>query len=184
MIVSGSKFLTDWSPDGRLIAFNSSSQQASDDMWLLSVTEGKASLFLGTPASERDTAFSPDGRWVAYISAESGRPEIYVRAFPGPGGKWQISTDGGTQPRWRRDGRELFYLATGFRLTAVPVRTGPAFEKGTPQELFPVASRRTNIAQYDVFPDGQRFVVNTVVTEKASTPLTLVENWTAQVKGK
>jgi serine/threonine protein kinase/Tol biopolymer transport system component len=183
-IVAGSKFLTDWSPDGRLIAFNSSSQQASYDMWLLSVAEGKASLLLGTPTSERDTAFSPDGRWVAYVSAESGRPEVYVRAFPGPGGKWQISTEGGMQPRWRRDGRELFYLASGFRLTAVPVRTGAAFEKGTPQDLFRVASRRTNIPQYDVFPDGQRLLVNTVVTEKATTPLTLVENWTALAKGK
>jgi hypothetical protein len=153
-------------------------------MWLLSVTDGKTESLLRTPASERDTAFSPDGRWVAYLSAESGSPEVYVRAYPGPGGKWQISTGGGSQPRWRRDGRELIYLATGFRLTAVPVRTGVAFEKDVPQELFPVASRRTNIPQYDVFPDGRSFIVNTVVTEKFSTPLTLVQNWTAMLKTK
>jgi Tol biopolymer transport system component len=153
-------------------------------MWQLSVEGGKAEPILRTPSSERDTAFSPDGRWIAYLSSESGSPEVYVRSYPGPGGKWQVSTGGGNQPRWSRDGRELFYLATGFRLTAVPVRTGAAFEKGTPDELFQVASRRTNIPQYDPFPDGQRFIVNTVVTEKASTPLTLVQNWTATVKMK
>ncbi len=179
----GSKFLTDWSPDGRFIAFNNSSRETSDDMWLLS-TEGKAHPLLQTPASERDTAFSPDGRFVAYISSETGISEIYVRTYPDPGGKWQISTGGGTQPRWRRDGRELFYLATGFRLTAAPVRAGAAFEKGTPRELFQVATRRTNIPQYDVFPDGQSFIVNTVVTEKTSTPLTFLENWTALVRPK
>jgi eukaryotic-like serine/threonine-protein kinase len=183
-ITSGSKFLTSWSPDGRFIAFNGSTRDTADDMWLLSVADGKAEIILRTPTSERDTAFSPDGRWIAYLSSESGSPEVYVRSYPGPGGKWQVSTGGGNQPRWSRDGRELFYLATGFRLTAVPVRTGAAFEKGTPHELFQVASRRTNIPQYDVFPDGQRFIVNTVVTEKASTPLTLVQNWSSLVKSK
>ncbi|MEO8056609.1 MAG: hypothetical protein ABI768_15720, partial [Acidobacteriota bacterium] len=179
----GSKFLTDWSPDGRFIAFNNASRETSDDMWLLS-PEGKAHPLLQTPASERDTAFSPDGRFVAYLSSETGGSEIYVRTYPDPGGKWQISTGGGSQPRWRRDGRELFYLAPGFRWTAVPVKTSPTFEKGTPQELFQVSSRRTNIPQYDVFADGRRFIVNTVVTEKSSTPLTLVENWTATVRAK
>ncbi len=181
---SGSKFLTDWSPDGRFIAFNGSTRETADDMWLVSPSDGKGGLLLRTPASERDTAFSPDGRWIAYLSNESGNPEVYVRSYPATGGKWQVSTRGGTQPKWSRDGHELFYLATGFRLTAVPVRTGASFEKGTPHELFQVASRRTNIPQYDVFPDGRSFVVNTVVTEKASTPLTLVQNWTATVKAK
>jgi serine/threonine protein kinase len=183
-IAPGSKFLTDWSRDGRLIAFNGSTAETSDDMWVLSVADGKASPFLVTPAMERDTSFSPDGRWAAYLSAESGRPEIYVRAFPGPGGKWQISTSGGIQPRWRADGKELFYVAPGGWLMAVPVRTGPSFEKGTPQALFQTRGRRTNIAQYDVFPDGQRFIVNTVVVEKSGSPLTLVQNWPARTRGK
>ena len=183
-IQSGSKFLTSWSPDGRFIAFNGSTRDTADDMWQLGVADGKASLLLQTPASERDTAFSPDGRWLTYLSSESGSPEVYVRSYSGPGGKWQVSTGGGIQPRWSRDGRELFYLGTGSRLTAVPLRSGAAFEKGTPRELFQVSLRRTNIPQYDVFPDGQRFIVNTVVTEKTSTPLTLVQNWTAQVKPK
>ena len=183
-IVAGSKFLTDWSPDGSFIAFNGSTRDTSDDMWRLSVADSKAEPLLRTPSSERDTAFSPDGRWVAYISAETGSAEVYVRSYPGPGGKWQISTGGATQPRWSRDGRELFFLKTGLKLTAVAIRAGATFEKGTPQELFQVSSRRTNIPQYDVFPDGRSFIVNTVVTEKASTPLTLVQNWTAMVKTK
>jgi Tol biopolymer transport system component len=183
-IEAGSKFLTAWSPDGRFIAFNGSTRDTAEDMWMLSVADGAATALLRTPASERDTAFSPDGRWIAYLSSESGGPEVYVRSYGGPGGKWQVSTGGGIQPRWSRDGRELFYLATGFRLTAVPVRTGAAFEKGTPRELFQVSTRRTNIPQFDPFPDGQRFVMNTVVTEKASTPLTLVQNWSSLVKTK
>jgi Tol biopolymer transport system component len=183
-IQAGSKFLTDWSRDGRLIAFNSSSAERQDDMWVLSVAEGKADLVLATPTMERDTVFSRDGKWVAHVSAESGRPEIYVRAFPGPGGKWQVSTSGGLQPRWRADGKEIFYTAPGGRLMAVPVTAGPAFEKGTPQPLFQLRSRRTNIGQYDVFAGGQKFIVNTVVTEKSATPLTLVQNWLAQVKGR
>jgi Tol biopolymer transport system component len=173
----GSKFLTDWSPDGRFIAFNGSTQTTEDDMWLLDVTAQTAKTLLATPASERDTAFSPDGRWIAYISTETGGPEIYVAAFPGPSGKRQVSTAGGRQPRWRADGKELFYLDLGGQLMAVPVRMEIGFETGTPQPLFRAATRRTNIPQYDVFADGQRFLMNAVVVEKASTPATLVQNW-------
>ncbi len=180
----GSKFLTDWTPDGRFIVYNGSTAEMADDIWLLSAADGKAREFLRTPASERDAAFSRDGLWVAYMSNETGRQEVYVRPSSGAGGKWQISAGGGSQPRWSRDGRELFYLAEGFRLTSVSVKTGAAFEKGTPHELFTLQSRRTNIPQYDPFPDGQKFIVNAVVTEKASTPLTLVQNWAVTVKTK
>ncbi|HEY3349622.1 MAG TPA: protein kinase [Thermoanaerobaculia bacterium] len=180
----GSKFLTAWSPDGKSIAFNGSSADSQDDMWILSVADGTARVILRTPAAERDTVFSPDGRWIAYMSGESGRPEVYVSPFPSGGGRWQVSTGGGGGPRWSRDGRELFYISAGGSLMAAPVTAGAAFEKGAPRELFRVAVRRTNIPQYDVFPDGQRFIVNTVVTEKASTPLTLVQNWSSLVKTK
>ena len=153
-------------------------------MWVISVADGAAREILRTPAAERDTVFSPDGQWIAYMSGESGRPEVYVRPFPTGGGRWQISTAGGGGPRWSRDGRELFYLAAGGSLMAVPVTAGASFEKGTPRELFRVGVRRTNIPQYDAFPDGKTFVLNAVVTEKASTPLTLVQNWTAAVRTK
>jgi eukaryotic-like serine/threonine-protein kinase len=178
----GSKFLTDWSPDGRFIAFNGSNLKTEDDMWLLDVEAQSAKLLLSTPSSERDTAFSPDGRWIAYISSETGRPEIYVAAFPGPGGRRQASTAGGRQPKWRADGKELFFLDLGGQLMAVPVRMDGGFETGTPQPLFRTSSRRTNIPQYDIFPDGQRFLVNTIVSEKASTPATMVQNWAPEKK--
>ena len=180
----GSKFLTAWSPDGKFIAFNGSSADSQDDMWVLSVADGTARVILKTPAAERDTVFSPNGRWIAYMSGESGRQEVYVGPFPSGGGRWQVSTGGGSGPRWSRDGRELFYVGAGGTLMAVPVAAGAAFEKGAPRELFGVAVRRTNIPQYDPFPDGRTFVVNTVVTEKAATPLTLVQNWSALVKTK
>ena len=180
----GSKFLTSWSPDGKLIAFNGSAADSQDDMWVLSVADGAAREILKTPAAERDTVFSPDGHWIAYMSGESGRPEVYVRAFPMAGGRWQVSTAGGSGPHWSRDGSELFYLAAGGSLMAVPVKAAASFEKGTPRELFRVGVRRTNIPQYDAFPDGRTFILNAVVTEKASTPLTLVQNWTAVVRTK
>ena len=178
----GGTFLTDWSRDGRLIAFNRSSAETSDDMWLLSVPERRPSPFLATPASERDTVTSPDGRWAAYISAESGRAEVYVRAFQGRAGSGRSRPPAALQPRWRPDGKELFYVAPGGWLTAVPVRTQPVFEKGAPQRLFQVWSRRTNIAQYDVFPDGQRFLVNTVVIEKSFFAVRLLQKWPAALR--
>ena len=180
----GSKFLTSWSPDGKFIAFNGSSADSQDDMWVLSVADGAAREILKTPAAERDTDFSPNGRWIAYMSNESGRQEVYVSPFPSGGGRWQVSTGGGSGPRWSRDGRELFYLSAGGSLMAVPVTAGAAFEKGAPRELFRIGVRRTNIPQYDPFPDGKSFIVNAVVTEKASTPLTFVQNWSALVKTK
>jgi hypothetical protein len=164
MIVSGSKFLTDWSPDGRFIAFNSSSQLASDDMWLLSVTDGKASLLLGTPASERDTVFSSDGRCLRLC--EFGPAEVYVRAFPdrAENGRSRRTADaaavaGRTGALLPRD---------GLPLTAVPVRAG-VIEKGTPRELFGRAPPEHRPVRR--LPDGQRPREH-VVTEKASTPLT------------
>ena len=183
-LAPGSKFLTAWSPDGTLIAFNGSTAETQDDMWVVSVADGKPREILKTPASERDTCFSPDGRWIAYMSGETGRQEVYVRAFAGTGGKWQVSTAGGYAPRWSRDGRELFYIGPGGRLMGVPVKAGATFEKGAPVELFTLAVRRTNIPQYDVFPDGRAFVANVVVTEKSQAPLTLVQGWLNRVRAK
>jgi hypothetical protein len=180
----GTKFLTAWSPDGKFIAFNASTPETQDDMWVVSAEDGAAREVLRTPAVERDTTFSPDGNWIAYLSGETGRQEVYVRPFAGAGGKWQVSAGGGSAPRWSRSSRELFYLGTGGRLMAVPVKTAGTFEKGTPHELFTLQVRRTNMPQYDPFPDGQSFVANVVVTETGSTPLTLVQDWTALVRKK
>jgi len=137
-----------------------------------------------TTFEERDGQFSPDGRWVAYRSNESGRFEVYVQQFPGPRGKSQISTNGGTQPRWRHDGKELFYISLDNKLMAVSIGAssdGTSIKPGAPVSLFAIAiaggpSTETNNQQYAISSDDQRFLVN-VATGEASTPITLVLNW-------
>jgi Tol biopolymer transport system component len=136
--------------------------------------------FLKTEFEERHGQFSPDGRWVAYRSDESGRLEVYVRPFPGPGGQWQVSTAGGIAPRWRPDGKELYYIAPDSRMMAVPITTqGATLEPGTPVALFQTrifgGGAYPNRQQYDVAPDG-RFLINTAEETDAS-PITLLQNW-------
>ena len=133
---------------------------------------------LSTQFSEAQGAFSPDGKWVAYQSNESGRYEIHVRPFPGPGGQWQVSTSGGISPRWRADGKELYYIAPDSKLMAVGVSTqGTTFTPGTPEALFP-----THITpgvfkqQYDVAHDG-RFLINTELDTASTEPIHLLLNW-------
>ena len=134
--------------------------------------------------AEQNGQFSPDGHWIAFQSAESGRVETYVQPFPGPGNKWPISTNGGSQVRWRRDGQELFYVGLDGRLMAVPIRvasTAGTPEVGTPVMLFarPLGGAVQHADyrhQYMVSSDGQRFLVATV-TEDASSPITFILNW-------
>ncbi|MEQ1731003.1 MAG: hypothetical protein ABL982_21755, partial [Vicinamibacterales bacterium] len=153
-------------------------------------------VFLKTPFNERQGQFSPDGRWVAYQSNESGRDEIYVRSFAGPaasgagapaaGGQWQVSTAGGTFPRWRADGRELYYLDPNGAMMAAPITvTGAMLAPGAPVVLFPTRVYRGGVdlqqgRQYDVTRDG-RFLINTVLDE-AAAPITLIQNWTPDAK--
>ena len=154
-------------------------------------------VLLKTPFDERYGTFSPDGRWMAYQSNESGREEIYVRAFAGPaapgasasqvGGQWQVSTAGGIFPRWRRDGQELYYLAPNGTLMASPIAvTGVTLAPGAPVALFPTRILGGGVEtaglgrQYDVTRDG-RFLINTVLDE-AAAPITLIQNWTPDAK--
>ena len=139
--------------------------------------------------SEDQGKFSPDTHWIAYVSDESGRSEIYVQPFPAPAGggsKMQVSRDGGNQPRWRRDGKELFYLALDGRLMAVDVTEGPIFKVGVAESLFQarvVHGRKESfldVLPWDVSPDGKRFLIEMVKTPSA--PLTVVLNWTAELK--
>lgn len=139
-----------------------------------------------TPFDEREGQFSDDSKWIAYQSDESGRVEVYVQPFPRPGGKWQISTNGGAQPRWRRDGKELFYISLNGQMMAAPIPLDPkgqAVEPGTSVALFPrqIAEDRvlgsTNKHQYAVTRDGQRFLIASVKEETASLPIMLVLNW-------
>ncbi len=172
-------WLTDWSPDGRLLAYQSRSPRTKWDIWVLPLTgERKATAFLNSEANETGGRFSPDGRWMAYSSDETGTEQVYVVPFPGPGGKWQVSSDGGSQPRWSRDGKELFYLARDRKLMSVPITQGATVGSSPPRPLFETRSRYTGTA-YDVSRDGQRFLVDTVA-EGSSTPITVVLNWNAE----
>ncbi len=145
----------------------------------------KPTPFVQTEFNEIQGRFSPDGRWVAYASNLSGRFEVYVQSFPSSGGKWQVSTGGGAQPQWRRDGRELFYLAADRKIMAVEVNgAGPTFVPGVPKPLFEahVSANFPGQPYYAVTGDGQRFLVNTLVGESAPAPFTVVLNWAAALK--
>src|SRR5215467_8363462 len=111
-------------------------------MWIATMPELKSSLFLKAPSLVRNGQFSPDGKWVAYASNETGKWEIYVTSFPEARGKWQVSKGGGEQPRWRGDGKELFYLSSDSKMMAVPVTTGATFDAGAPVALFQVTLRQ------------------------------------------
>jgi Tol biopolymer transport system component len=124
-----------WSPDGQTIAFMEVNSETGQDIWTLGLGDRKARPFLKTQANETAPRFSPDGHWMAYTSDESGRWEVYAQPYPGPGGKWQISTDGGTEPVWNPVGRELFYRS-GNRMMAVPVTLQPGFSAGKPVAMF------------------------------------------------
>jgi Tol biopolymer transport system component len=178
----------DWSRDGRFLLYREVDQTGGYDLWALPMFgDPKPIAVANTPFEERDGQFSPDGRWVAYRSNEPGHFEVYVQPFPGPGGKLQISTNGGTQPRWRRDGKEIFYISLDNKLMAVAVATssdGKTIKAEPATPLFSVAiaggpTPATNNQQYAVSADGQRFLVN-LATDEASTPITLVLNWNPQ----
>ena len=169
----------DWSADGRFILYEEIDPTTKRDLWALPLTgDRKPMRLLSTPADEYAAAFSPDGRWVAYASNESGSYQVYVQGFPEPRGKWQISTGAGTFPRWSRDGKELFYDNSG-ALTAVDV-TGTApggeFKAGTPRELF-AGLRGLGGHNFDVSPDGKRFIVISEGLETSSAPIVVVLNW-------
>ena len=153
------------------------------DLWVLPLFgDRKPFPFIQTSFCECVAEFSPDGRWIAFVSDESGRNEVYVVPFPGPGGKWQVSTAGGNWPRWRRDGRELYYGGPPNQLMVAAVEsTGSAFRVNTVRPLFTMRAQLNQGSMYDVAPDGQRFLINTVV-EQAVQPITLVVNWPALLK--
>jgi serine/threonine protein kinase/Tol biopolymer transport system component len=174
-----------WSPDGQLLAFIELNPTTGFDIWVLKMGDRKAQPFLRTRFNETAPRFSPDGRWLAYISDESSRFEIYVQPYPGPGGKWQISTEGGTEPVWNPNGRELFYRS-GNKMMAVDIATQPSFVAGKPRMLFegPYVPPPVPISNYDVSPDGQRFLMlkSTVSTEAAATQINVVLNWFEELK--
>ena len=170
------------SPDGRWLLMSVLNPKTKWDIELLSLPDRKVTDFLKTDFDELQGEFSPDGRWVAYSCNESGRHEVYVQPFPGPGGKWQISSAGGTNPVWRRDGKELFYLASDRKMMSVPVRIGAAFEAESPRPLFDVRVKSDPDRHFDVTADGQRFLITLPLGDETSPPITLVQNWTALLR--
>jgi Tol biopolymer transport system component len=165
---------TDWSSDGRFVLFRGVNPQTGYDLWVLPISSDKKPFpFLKTPSQERNGQFSPDGKWIAYQSNESGRFEIYVQPFPVQGGKFQISTSGGAQPRWNKNGKEIFYVSLDSKLISVPVKfiaDRQSLEIGTPVALFPVRITASPVSggnnqHYAVSPDGQRFLVNLTADE-------------------
>jgi eukaryotic-like serine/threonine-protein kinase len=178
------KMALDWSPDGRvlLLQVDDPRMPTQMDLWTYSAADGKATPFLQSASNEILGRFSPDGRWIAYVSNESGKEEVYVVPFPGPGGEWQISTAGGRAPIWTRGGREIVYQAPGDEIMAVEVRTSPAFQAGIPRALFKTHLRPPPGGQFDVTPDGERFLVNLRPGEQVSDPMTLVQNWAVERK--
>jgi len=174
-----------WSPDGQLLAFLETNPATGADIWILRLGDRKLQPFLQTPFNESVPRFSPDGRWLAYISDESGRYEVYVQPFPGPGGKWQISTEGGTEPVWNPNGRELFYR-NGDKMMAVDIATQSGFVAGKPRMLFEGRYQRTPATSpdYDVSADGQRFLMLKSDEQDASAPtqINVVLNWFEELK--
>ncbi len=183
----------DWSRDGRFLSFSQQGgSKTRSDLWILRMTgDRKPFPFLESQFDETEGRFSPDGRWLAYVSNESGRDQVYVQPFAdgpaGSGGKYQVSTAGGAAPRWRRDGKELFYLAPDGKLMAVAVQAGGAgFVAQTPQALFEAGISLFTTSRffvpYEVSSDGRRFLLNASEGRPTDTPITVMVNWPAQIK--
>jgi len=183
------KLPTDWSRDGRFIVYLRLDSKTKYDVWVLPLTgDQKPFPFLQTEVYEGAARLSPDERWMAYVSDESGRFEVYVQSFPGGGGKRQVSAGGGIGPVWRRDGKELFYYSADGKLMVVEVKTAAApaaaFEAGAPVSLFEfrIGTASVTTPPYSVTGDGRRFLIQTIVDTEASAPLTVVTNWAAGLK--
>ncbi len=182
----------DWSEDGRFLLYSVPGETTGWDIWALPLTgDGKAFLLIQTPFDEQLGQISRDGRWIAYQSNESGRTEVYIQPFLRSGERISVSTGGGIAPRWRGDGRELFYIAPNGAMMAVPLKAsadGATIEAGAPMQLFrdPIVGGGSMLIggtqQYAVAPDGQRFLINLAVTEPGSSPITIVLNWTSALK--
>jgi len=173
-----------FSQDGQVLAFMGNNPNF--DLYTLPLRDGKPQLFLQTPSNQTAPRFSPDSRFIAYASDESGRFEIYVRPYPGPGGKWQISTEGGTEPVWNPKGRELFYR-NGNKMMAVDVTTQGTFSAGKSKVLFeePYVPTPRSFPDYDVSPDGQRFLMLKVSDQsQAPAQINVVLNWFEELKQK
>jgi len=176
-------WIWDWSRDGKYLLVDQVDEKNGQDLATIDLSvppdQRKSIPFLSTPAAESHAKFSPDSRWVAYTSNTTGQNEVWVESFPPGKGKWMISRDGGDKPRWRRDGREIFYYSPSERIMAVPVRPGSGFDPGPPKEVAKVALTGPVGWPYDVTADGQRFLV---IPEERVEHFQLILNWPAMLK--
>jgi Tol biopolymer transport system component len=189
------KFPYDWSLDGHFLLYSVLGNGALD-LWVLPLrgpedAPGKPQPYLTTEFNEHQGRFSPDGRFVAYTSDVSGRNEIYVQPFPEAShGKWVVSSGGGVEPRWRHDGRELFYISADSKMMAVEVTTSPTFQVAGSKVLFqaPIwgGGAVNNVTRYDVTADGKKFLINSgaAEVEAQAAPITVVLNWPQLLKKK
>jgi len=178
---------SDWSSDGKFILVQSSkgSGLSNTDLWIYSPEDKKAEPWLNAPYAERQARFSPDQKWIAYTSNESGRVEVYIRGFMPAGGKWRVSSDGGHSPVWRSDGKELFFISSDSKVMSVAVRPGASFDGAAATPLFQVPGDMldlTVVTQYDVSPDGQSFLMNLDTPTEGQRLITLVTNWSSMLK--
>ncbi|MBI2833602.1 MAG: PD40 domain-containing protein [Acidobacteria bacterium] len=164
-----------FSPDGRLLSVGELDPATRWDIWILTLDGSKRTPFVQTAFNETNPKFSPDGRWLAYTSDETGHEEVYVRPFPGPGRTWRISVDGGAQTVWARSGRELFYIGPAGLMS---VRFDPAGSPpGDPQVLFPLSSTYP----FDVAPDGRFLMIEDLPAGRTSTPIAVVLDWFSEL---
>jgi eukaryotic-like serine/threonine-protein kinase len=175
---SGQKALDDWSRDGRFIVYDSAAGVTTDLYVVALDGDRKPVAITNTPFNERSGAVSPNGRWIAYASNESGLPAVFVQTFPEPIGRWQVSTSGGVDPMWRGDGRELFFHWQGKMLSVDVAAAGSRFEVSVPRVLFDMPRlAESGRNRYVVSPDGQRFLAVTAIGDPVPLPLTVVLNW-------
>ena len=173
-----------WSPDGKYLLYHESNPATGLDLWALSVADGKAEPLAKLPQGQFAAEWSPDGRWIAYASGESGRSEIFVMPFPATGQRWPVSTEGGAEPLWSHDGRELFYRGGG-QLMAVDVRTSPGFSAGAPRRLFAdrFVESPTAVTGYSMTRDGSKFLfAERLQPDPPLTSVHVVMNWFAELR--
>jgi Tol biopolymer transport system component len=179
------KFVCDWSADGEYVVYGSTGRATKTDLWAISLRDRRPRRLLQSPANEVCGEISPDGRWLAYVSDESGGWQVYIDAFPEGGRKEAVSIHGGAEPHWTRTGTELFFLGTDRTLMVVDVVPGTEWRASAPRGLFrlPITAINPYINQYAVSPDGQRLVVHvTANTGREHAPITVVVNWPALLK--
>jgi dipeptidyl aminopeptidase/acylaminoacyl peptidase len=184
---------SDWSRDGKFLLYRTTTSATSGDLWALPLAgDRKRFPFADSKFNETRGQFSPNGQWIAYESDESGRVEIYVKAFPKPGQQWQISVNVGIEPRWRGDGKEIFFIDPDGKMTSVEVQPsadGKSLDVASPKELFQTRIYRGGTQtggfkfQYAVAPDGKRFLIDSNVGEEAPSPITVILNWSPE-RGK